>query len=245
MSKTTWNRKCFDNFKCYDMHQNWGLITQILTDNRDKVNKLLYEVKRKSDKEFGNKRKKLIIKQGETLTPIGLNLVWKNSFEEFSDELVEYALDKGEIPAELLDEYNEWQYIGTDEEDALLEFDERTQDESFATYLRIREKIFDTIGFNKNDYLPVKWMPYGRCHWYHPIIGMYLARKLMPDGKWEEFQTEGHTTIYSAKYKLLFDLLAWGCLNAEASTYNMLFGNEYKPATDEEFLVIFKGWLEQ
>ena len=27
-----WNHEHFNNFKCYDMHQTWGLITQILKD---------------------------------------------------------------------------------------------------------------------------------------------------------------------------------------------------------------------
>ena len=75
-----WNHERFNNFKCYDMHKNWGLITQILTENRDKVNKLLLEVKRKSDKKLGYKRQKVIIKQGETLTPVGLNLECGDSF---------------------------------------------------------------------------------------------------------------------------------------------------------------------
>ena len=244
MSNTTWNHNVFNDFKGYDMHQNWGLITQILTDNRDEVNNLLCKVKRTSDPHYGVKRQKVIIKQGETLTPIGMNLHPEQTLYNFMDDLFDYVADNGKIPPEHLAEYNELHYYErTDEEQEAYECDEEAQDASCKAEEDHREKIFETIGFTKNDYLPIKWMPYGRCHWYHPIIGLYLAKKLIPDGKWEVFETDGHTTIYSAKHKLLFDLLSWGSLNAKASTYNMLFGNEYKPATDEEFIAHVKNWL--
>ena len=227
------------------MHQNWGLIAQILTENRDKVNKLLLEVKRKSDKKLGNKRQKVIIKQGETLTPVGLNLECGDSFHCATEILLGKALEYKGLPAELLAEYEDLHKCGTDEEVEAFEADDKAQEEYYEEDERITEKIFDAIGFNKNGYLPIKWMAWGKNYLFNSIIGLYLAKKLMPDGHWEVCETNTHTTIFSVKYKLVFDLLVWGDLNAEASTYNMLFGTEYKPATNEKFIAELKKWLEE
>ena len=240
-----WNYEHFNMFKCYEMHNNWGLITQILRDNKDKVNKLLLEVKRKSDQALGNKRRKVIIKTGETLTPVGLDLEVGDSFSIISENVLANALEYKGLPAELLEEYNTLNCFQTDEEVDAFEADENAQDEHYKEDERISEKIFDAIGFNNNDYLPIKWMAWGKNFLFNSIIGLYLAKKLMPDGEWEICQTNTHTTIFSVKYKLVFDLLVWGSLKAEASTFNMLFDTEYKPATNDEFIAELKKWLEE
>ena len=116
------------------------------------------------------------------------------------------------LPAELLAEYEDLHNCRTDEEVAAFEADDKAQEEYYEEDERITEKIFDAIGFNKNAYLPIKWMAWGKNYLFNSIIGLYLAKKLIPDGKWEVYETNTHTTIFSVKYKLFFDLLLWGDL---------------------------------
>jgi hypothetical protein len=233
----------FKNFKFYDMHANWGSIVGILKANRGKVNDLLLKVKRQIDKEFENSKEKIILKKDQTLTPLGLSLdMCGERLIVFQDELIEYALENGKLPAELVAEHHELHYYSGDSED---QDTDDAQDLYFSRLCILEDKILNAIGFRNNDYLPIKWLPYGRCHWYHPVVGLFLAKRLIPDGDWKVFATEGHTTIYCEAYKLCFDLLVWGHLHGKASTYSMLFGNEYKPASDEESILELQRWLVQ
>ena len=238
-----WEYERFNDYKSYDIHNNWGQIIQILTDNREKINKLLIWVRRTSGRARGLKLTKCIVNQGEILTPFSLDLAVGDTFLMFEDELFEYILEEGKIPPEHLAEYNYINIGKTEEEHVAWESDDKAQEEYYKADEIIRDKILDTIGFNNNHYLPIKWMAYGKNWWYNSRISLYLAKKLMPDGEWEVYKTDKHTTVFSAKYKLIFDLLVWGGLNAHASTYNMLFGNEYKPATDEEFSSRLTYWF--
>ena len=206
--KQKYNPEQFKDFKFYDIHTNWGLITQILKDNSDTVNELLIQTNIKTGEEYGQKREIVRLRTGEILTPVGLHLELGDYFLKFSDDLWDYANEHENISAE--------------------------EKSSCNRFLNRSEPILDTIGFNKNDYLPIKWAPYGKCHWYYPVIGRFIVDRLIPDGDWMFCCNIYHTTIVSDKYKLLFDLRLWGVLNAKASTYNMLFGNDYKAEPDEK-----------
>jgi hypothetical protein len=222
----------FKNFKFYDMHANWGSIAGILKENRGKVNDMLLKVKRQIDKEFENSKEKIILKTGQTLTPLGLGLdMCGERLILFQDELIEYALENGKLSAELVAEHHELHYYSCDSEDR--DTDD-AQDLYFSRLRTLEDKILNAIGFRNNDYLPIKWLPFGICHWYHPVIGLFLAGV---------FTAKGHTTIYSESYNLCFDILVWGSLNGDASTYNMLFGSEYKAATDVELGVMLQTFF--
>jgi hypothetical protein len=212
----------------------------VLKDNRIQDNKLFVRSKNKRNKEFGRKREKTITKNGETLTASLLKLSSLDYDSTFEEELIEYALENEKLPIELVNEYNEAGHDSGDPED---QDGDEAQAKFFATHDRITKQIVETFGFASNHYLPVKWLPYGCCHWYHPVIGLFLAKQLMPDGNSKVFRTEGHPTIYSDTYKLFVDLLVWGYLNGTASTYNQLVGNAYKPSTDEKPIIEVKKWL--
>jgi hypothetical protein len=223
------------------MHQNWGLITQILKENRVEINKLIVKVKHKYNGD--GKKEKISIEDGETLTGSTFFLSVLDSGEcLFDDTVIHYAIKNCKLSRDVVDD---WSYMWKDIEDIEGDDDEFNNNVIKERFNILRQTTLDTLGVSNNHYLPLYWIPGDAHHSYQLLVCMFLAKQLMPDGDWMVYSTKYHTTLYNDTYKLFFDLIVWGQLNGESSTYNMLFGNEYKPASDAAFILELQRWLKQ
>ncbi len=77
------------------------------------------------------------------------------------------------------------------------------------------EYNLNRLGYNykKNKDKLCFYIPLGCCHWWNRYFCLWLARKLLPDRKWEVRRSIKHTTIYSKETNEVFDILYWSLKN--------------------------------
>jgi hypothetical protein len=78
--------------------------------------------------------------------------------------------------------------------------------------MKMEEKIMDRLGWSYRtnpDHL-FHYVPFGTCHWWNPMVSLYLARKVCPKKQWVIAKGPKHTTIVCLEEKLVFDILYWG-----------------------------------
>lgn len=91
---------------------------------------------------------------------------------------------------------------------------DRQSDEN--KYNEIMSKVGERMGYaysKTNRDKIVFWIPFGACHSWNAIWGLWLAKKVLPNGDWIiRTNHTKHTTIYSKKLHMVFDILAyfWG-----------------------------------
>lgn len=54
------------------------------------------------------------------------------------------------------------------------------------------------------------YVPFGYCHWWNPVFGLWLAKKVFPTWEWEVLEGKLHSTVYCRKKHMVFDIIAWG-----------------------------------
>jgi hypothetical protein len=82
----------------------------------------------------------------------------------------------------------------------------KDQKRELAIRNRISMQLYDFA--RKRDQIAF-WVPFGRCHSWNAIWGLWLAKKMVPHGGWTVRVGPNHTTVYSAKLHMVFDILAY------------------------------------
>ncbi len=132
-------------------------------------------------------------------------LSWGDAYVTFLDNLTDPILQR-----------RDKRYL-TKEEIAFLreyskhKFNDDDRRASVQRYCKLREKVQDRLGYDYtkcNDKLAF-YVPFGRCHWWNPIFGLWLAKKVCPLDRWVVRRGKNHTTVYCAEKHMVFDILYW------------------------------------
>lgn len=192
----------------YDFGKNWNIIVDILKNDYifNKINDLY------NHNDLPNDNYKILFSPSER-SQSHKSLWYYNILEDIAIKLLD---DKDStILSNLENEY----------ENGVIEYEK---------YVDIKDQIFDNIlyenklNWKSNKYNIIHYIPLGLCHEWNPLFGYTIARKIMPDYKWELLITDNHTTIVCYEQKLFFDILLWGSSNCKNYVSNMILGTKYK-----------------
>jgi len=89
--------------------------------------------------------------------------------------------------------------------------DDEELDRLMPQLQKINDKMMNTLGYNfeaNRDNIAF-WVPFGSCHSWNAIWGIWLAKKMIPDGQWVILKSAKHTTVYSMKHHMCFDILSY------------------------------------
>jgi hypothetical protein len=81
-------------------------------------------------------------------------------------------------------------------------------DDDYDNRQKIKDHILQIKGYKwPSTQQPRLFVPFGSCHTFNPTFGLWLANKVLPDGEWTVRGRDVHTTVYSEKLKMVFDIL--------------------------------------
>lgn len=78
-------------------------------------------------------------------------------------------------------------------------------------FWRVFQRLKQTpFNYKLNPHQLTFYVPFGQCHGWNKIFGLWLAKQVLPQYKWRIRTSARHTTVYCREQHMVFDILYWG-----------------------------------
>jgi len=219
-------------FTNYDFAENWDKISALFTD-KSFFNNLYRPIVKEYKKIYGDydKRNTKTLVTNKLIPPYELS--GGDGTTIMCNEIYEKFIVKRDqrIPCEMWSLYESMEQspFPMHQEEYLNNYVYHKWKNTFRA--EVMKKI--NLDWDHNINSIHHWIPVCRCHFYNKHFGLMVAKKLMPDKKWEVVTTGTHTTVVCFEDKLFFDILIWGSRNLTTYMNNIVF-DEKTPYVDNK-----------
>jgi hypothetical protein len=217
-------------FYNYDFHANWDKITALLQGPEaqpyikrcwqlafDDIKDVRFQYHHGGDKLIGNKA----YKPTRDATDLNLNIDNYQMLPSFSstdfhcmfmefikDLLLHTPLNELKISDETKTLILKYHRI---HDNLILDENGQYSEDDYELLEELESEIMKTAGYHYSTrpYFIGFQVTSHMCHFFNPTIGLYLAKKLMPEENWQVFHTNDHTTVVSLTSNRVFDAIAW------------------------------------